>query len=68
MHVRVRPKFDAWSFEGEIEVDDAVIDETNLNLIFQQAERVGLGDWRPGRQRSLGPYGRFGTKITKIGK
>jgi hypothetical protein len=57
MVVLVRPRFDDWSFDFTLEVDD---DEINLNVVRSLVEtagkKVGLCDFRPACK---GPFGRF---------
>lgn len=58
-HVRVRPKFDAWSLTGSLVVLDEAITETVLTQILEYAGRFGgLCEWRPGC-RTPGPYGMY---------
>lgn len=55
--VRHRPRFDTWSFECVIEYDDALLKESELRRVVDDAgSRVGLLDFRPERK---GPFGRF---------
>ncbi len=62
-HVRVRPRFDAWSASGSLTVSDDGIDGSTLRLILDQAGRFkGLGDWRPG-SKTPGPWGMFEASI-----
>jgi len=65
-HVRVRPRFDSWSIRGTLEVTSDQISAETLGMIFDQAGRVGLGDWRPGSPKSPGPFGLFSSKIKKL--
>lgn len=65
-HVRVRPRFDSWEVSGTLEVTSEQIDEASLRNIFEQAGRIGLGDWRPGSPKSPGPFGMFEAKLKKI--
>ena len=60
-HVRVRPRFNAWSASGTITLlDEEMIDKTVLERILEQSgNRCGLGDWRPSAPRSPGSFGRF---------
>lgn len=66
-HVRVRPRFDRWTASGTLEVLDDRITPDILEKIFQQAGRIGLGDWRPGSPQSPGPFGMFTSKLKKVG-
>lgn len=58
-HVRVRPRFEAWSVRGTLEVTDDRLTAEALDSIFAEAGKVGLGDWRPGSPKSPGPFGMF---------
>jgi len=61
-HIRVRPRFDAWSVTGSIEVlSDAITDEILADL-FKRAGRCGLNDWRPS-SRTPGPFGMFAADV-----
>lgn len=62
-HVRVRPRFDQWAVSGVLTTTAHEITPTVLQSIFDQAGRVGLGDWRPGSPKSPGPYGMFSARI-----
>ena len=67
-HVRVRPRFDDWRVEGQIDVDTNEIPEDTFRLIFEYAgNKCGLGDWRPSAPKSPGPYGRFTVKLKAVG-
>lgn len=66
-HVRVRPRFESWAASGTLEVTAQEITDEVLRSIFQQAGRVGLGDWRPGSPKSPGPFGMFEAKLKKVG-
>lgn len=65
-HVRVRPRFEEWAAKGTLEVTAHEITAEVLQSIFDQAGRVGLGDWRPGSPKSPGPFGMFQTKVKAI--
>lgn len=65
-HVRVRARFDTWAVAGTLEVTAHEIGTAELESIFQQAGRVGLGDWRPGSPKSPGPFGMFDAKLKRI--
>lgn len=65
-HVRVRPRFESWAVSGTLEVTAAEITADVLQSIFEQAGRVGLGDWRPGSPKSPGPFGMFEAKVKGI--
>lgn len=59
-HVRVRPRFNAWSVSGSITVVDETITGEILALILEMAGTYcGLGDWRPSSPSKPGPWGRF---------
>lgn len=65
MHVRVRPRFDAWSAAGEVIVIAPELTFDAVSQLFQIAGRVGLGDWRPGC-KTPGPFGMFEATLKKI--
>lgn len=65
-HVRVRPRFDAWSFEYTIEVWSPLITDEKLKAIVGLATEQGLGDWRPSAPKSPGVYGRYEAKVKKV--
>ena len=57
--LRTRAKFDEWGAIFTIEVDDELVDRTQLGTWLDIAgRRIGLGDWRPEKS---GLYGRFET-------
>lgn len=63
-HVRVRPRFENWSFRGQVQVQDALISREILERIFDTAGRMsGIGDWRPSSPSKPGPYGTFTSKV-----
>ena len=64
-HVRVRPRFDAWSIAGSFEVDDPELTEERLSRLFDAAGRAGIGDWRPSSPKKPGPFGRYTAEIEK---
>lgn len=64
-HVRVRPRFDDWSVEGQITVISRDINEDVLRQIFGFAGNCGLGDWRPAC-KTPGPFGMFQSELTKV--
>lgn len=65
-HVRVRPRFNQWSFDIELTVWDDLIDDTNLGLIAEYAGRYkGLCDWRPSSP-TPGSYGMFTASVKRI--
>ena len=58
--LRTRAKFDEWSITFTVEVDDELVDHTQLSAWLDIAgRRIGLGDWRPEKS---GHYGRFETE------
>lgn len=61
-HVRVRPRFDAWSVSGTIAILKPEITYEVLVKLFDLAGSVGLCDWRPGC-RTPGPYGMFTSEL-----
>lgn len=53
----LRPRFEDWSFDVTIEIDDQEISEEKVKELFRRAgTAVGLGDFRPACR---GPFGRF---------
>lgn len=62
-HVRVRPRFNAWSVSGVFEVDDEELTHERLQKLFTMAGAIaGLGDWRPSSPKP-GPFGRFTAEV-----
>lgn len=64
-HIRIRPKFDEWSVQGEIYVLVPEITQPILQQLFDLAGRQGLCDWRPS-SKTPGPYGQFSAVVEKI--
>lgn len=65
-HIRVRPRFDNWTVQGEILITDSAISLETLQEILTQAGRLkGLGDWRPGAPHP-GPFGMFQATVTEV--
>lgn len=57
MVVLIRPRFDRWTFEMTISIDEARFSEKSARELIDLAGRaVGLGDFRPARK---GPFGCF---------
>lgn len=55
--VRYRPRMDAWQLSFAVEYDDALLRETEVRRIIDDAGlRVGIGDFRPEKG---GSFGRF---------
>lgn len=66
-HVRVRPKFPAWSVHGRVQVIEPAITTDVLRQLFALAGRyAGLCDWRPSSKESPGPYGTFTAEVEPI--
>lgn len=65
-HIRVRPRFDAWTVRGSLEVSSADLPFDKLEAIFGYAGRAGLGDWRPNSPKRPGPYGMFKAALKQI--
>ncbi|MBP6879783.1 MAG: hypothetical protein KBF62_02770 [Candidatus Pacebacteria bacterium] len=58
----IRPRFDNWEIDVEVEFDPQKIDEKTLRNLFDIAgTNKGLGDFRPG---TGGPFGMF--EVTKF--
>jgi len=67
-HIRVRPRFDEWAMKGTFTVlDDQVTDEVLEKLWSIAGLYRGIGDWRPSARQSPGPFGRFSTKLSRVG-
>lgn len=67
-HIRVRPRFDAWTAEGTITVTDSEITENILSQIFDMAgKNCGLCDWRP-KSKTPGTFGRFTVALKELKK
>ena len=53
----VRPRFDAWQFDVNIQYDNAKVDDSTVKTLFTNAGSTqGLGAFRP---NCKGPFGRF---------
>jgi hypothetical protein len=66
-HVRVRPKFSAWTVSGTIAVSEPAITPDVLNSMFEIAGRLaGLCDWRPSSPDKPGPYGMFTAEVKPL--
>lgn len=63
-HVRVRPRFDGWSAEGDLVITEDQITKPILRTILTEAGRYkGLCDWRPSSGRP-GPWGMFSAEVS----
>jgi len=63
-HIRVRPRFDNWSAEGELIITDKQITQAVLHSFLDIGGRLkGLGDWRPSAPKP-GPFGTFKAEIS----
>ena len=62
-HVRVRPRFDAWSVSGSLTTVAPELTVEVVRQLFTLAGRVGIGDWRPGC-KTPGPFGMFEAVVT----
>lgn len=52
-----RPRFDAWSFDVTIDIDEHEIGENVIRDLFDKAgRRIGLGDFRPSRKGIFGQF------------
>lgn len=58
MVVCIRPRFDTWSLELSVVVDEREIDLERVKILFMIAGHKGLGTYRPGKSKT-GYYGRF---------
>lgn len=56
--MRHRPRFDAWSLEFTVNIDDGgeIHQDVVRQLLDEAGSKVGLGDFRPNKR---GPFGRF---------
>lgn len=62
-HIRVRPRFEAWSCSGDLAItDDAITDTVLESILGICGPQKGLGSWRPGGKTP----GRFGTFTATI--
>lgn len=61
-HVRVRPRFDAWSVRGAVAVVASEITFELLEKFFDLAGMGGLCDWRP-QGKTPGSFGQFTAKL-----
>lgn len=67
-HVRVRPRFNAWSAAGTITVfDESITRDVLVSILMMAGLYCGLGDWRPSAPKKPGPFGRF-TSVVKVAK
>ena len=63
-HVRVRPRFDAWSVSGSLTVlDESITGATLDSILLMAGTYCGIGDWRPSSPKSPGPFGKFTATI-----
>lgn len=66
-HIRVRPRFDEWSFSAQLlVVDEMITEEILASLLSIAGERHGLCDWRPSAPKSPGPFGRFTADVKRV--
>lgn len=69
-HVRVRPHFDPWETEFDLEVHDedaSLLKLPVLEHLFRVAgNQIGLGDWRPSAPFTPGSFGTFQAFIEPI--
>jgi hypothetical protein len=62
-HVRVRPRFEAWTASGTLTVVDSQITTQMLQTILTFAGNFcGIGDWRPSSP-TPGQFGRFTAEV-----
>lgn len=64
-HVRVRPRFNEWVIDGEINILSPDISDDTLKQIFQIAGNCGLGDWRPAC-KTPGSFGMFQAEVKRV--
>lgn len=66
-HIRVRPIFDKWSLQFDADIlDDSLTQDVLVDLFRMAGKYVGLGDWRPGSEKSPGPYGMFTADVSPL--
>lgn len=67
-HVRVRPRFDNWSCQGTITINDtdAISGDIFKTILDQAGFYAGLGDWRPNSPKAPGPWGKYSVEIKEI--
>lgn len=66
-HVRVRPRFDSWSFSGTLTVfDEAITLGVLQNILTFAGAYAGIGDWRPSSPKSPGSFGKFTAVVEAI--
>lgn len=65
-HIRVRPRFETWSAQGDLVVTDEQITDSVLADILEMAGKYkGLGDWRPS-SKTPGTFGMFTAEIMSV--
>ena len=66
-HVRVRPKFTAWTVSGTIAVSEpAITAEVLINMFEISGRLAGLCDWRPSSPGKPGPFGMFVSTLEPV--
>ena len=66
-HVRVRPRFDAWSAAGTVTVlDETITSDVLAEILTMAGIYCGLGDWRPSSPSKPGPFGRFNASVRGV--
>ena len=59
--MRHRPRFDVWSAEFDLVINDDLLDPATAHVLLQEAGlSFGIGDFRPEKR---GPFGTF--RVTK---
>lgn len=62
-HIRVRPRFNAWSISGRIHVwDEQITTDVLRDILTYGGQFKGLCDWRPGG-KTPGSYGMFEASV-----
>lgn len=60
----VRPKFEQWTCEVTLEIDESIANEKTVRELLKVAgTAIGLGDFRPAKR---GPFGRFEVASWKV--
>lgn len=64
-HVRVRPRFDAWTASGVVVTTKQELTFDAVCKLFELAGSVGMCDWRPGC-KTPGPFGMFTSELKQL--
>lgn len=62
--MRYRPRWDQWSAEFSLEIDETVLSSEEVHLLLEEGgRRIGIGDYRPEKG---GPFGRFEINLWNV--